>query len=557
MFLLLIFINLFAITFTDKPCQKSDIDNLIKNLNKNNLHDSLATLIEKCNFHPRKVYKLCKKFEKDCVYYKAQTYEFYGNTKDAQDLYLRSLNYEKYIFIKAMKANDPRDLIKKYNINKVASLYLLCVYYNSIGDWKNIIKLKKQIIYSDDKYKAKLVFYLTYALIMNGNIDEVSKYLNFKFKYFYDNLEIKKANAVYLYAYNKQYEARIVFEEILKYYNFDFISLKYLSEIYFRTGFLSKAINTINKLIDKESIDTQRFYLLKEKAFMLARYSKISDSINVVNKINNEFKNNDSLIYEYIVLLINYSYINEAKIFINKLKKINLYYYYLAMSTLEDYALNLQKSLEYLILARKINETDELKQRINLLKKIIVNEETNNKSFGCENVKIKDIKGEYSQVNLNGANYFIKQINNNYIINLFINFSYKEGINKDYINLKSFVNKIEKFWSKYGLKLNILEGGTNFVKFDFFPSSLYLKRASSVSWPILLNDRVYFHEIGHQLGLNDEYYEADVRLSKFNINRIIGDKNSIMRNILSGNPLKKHIELILNPFIFCGAKNVK
>jgi hypothetical protein len=47
--------------------------------------------------------------------------------------------------------------------------------------------------------------------------------------------------------------------------------------------------------------------------------------------------------------------------------------------------------------------------------------------------------------------------------------------------------------------------------------------------------------------LDDEYYETDKRISSRNINRYIGPRTSIMRNLLSGKPEKRHIHFLLSP----------
>jgi hypothetical protein len=85
------------------------------------------------------------------------------------------------------------------------------------------------------------------------------------------------------------------------------------------------------------------------------------------------------------------------------------------------------------------------------------------------------------------------------------------------------------------------------VKVFPWNSSLYISRISSHKWSILSSYKSISHEVGHLLGLEDEYFETEETILSRNANRFIGSRDSIMRNILSGSPEKRHIQNILYP----------
>lgn len=555
MFYIFIFF-IFADDFFKTPCDEIKSKTLYLDAEKKFDTNKLDLLLDYCNMHPRKVYKLCRKKQKDCSYYKARLFETFGNTKDAMDLYLRSSKYERYLYLLSLNAEDPSKYFEKYKIDESSKTFILATYYFSKGSWTEVIKNKDVLKNMKDPYKAKLIFLIAYSYIMLGDTASSSTYLSYSFNDYYSNLEIKKIEAILLYAKNEQLLSLNIIKEILKSYPNDSLILKYYSEINFRLGFFKVAKTTIDSLIKKETRDTEKFYLLKEKAFMLLRYNFLKESLSLFDSILEEYPKNYELIYEYIVLLINYSFIKESELYIEKLKHIDPYFYKLSLSLKEDYYYNLDESIKYLEAANLIKSTKEILDKIKLYKKIL-DFKGKNKKTTCEDYKITLLNDDILQIKKAEAVYYVKKEEGYYNISILVDFSFREGINPKVYELKEFIKAIESFWSNDSFRLNIIEAKGSSVIFDYYPSSLYLKRADSYSWPILLNKKTYYHEVGHLLGIEDEYYETDQRLAILNKDRIIGSKNSIMRNILSGNIDKRHIELILYPILYCGSNNAK
>ncbi|MFH1223149.1 MAG: hypothetical protein V1647_02250, partial [Pseudomonadota bacterium] len=132
-----------------------------------------------------------------------------------------------------------------------------------------------------------------------------------------------------------------------------------------------------------------------------------------------------------------------------------------------------------------------------------------------------------------------------------VRFIYPAGI-----NIKSrqplWVLFAQKMWSSGAMEFLINDDKSgikdvNKINVEPWPSSFYIKRVSSHEWNVLTSPRTAAHEIGHLLGLADEYYETDKRVASKNYNRYIGSKSSIMRNVQSGYPQKIHIQFILIP----------
>jgi len=553
MFLFFIFFLLTPYNFIKETCKKEDVLNIYKNINNKNLISKLNILLNYCNIHPREVFKLCRKYEKDCSYYKAKLFEFYGNNKDAKDLYLRSNYVNEFLYLNTLEAKNPEPYFTEHKIeDENTKIFFIVLYNYAIGNWDNIIKHRNKILSNNDINKDKLIFYLAYAYIMKAQIEEAKEFLKIDFNNFYSNLEIKKIKALILYSNNEQNQALKLFKEILKYYQNDYISLKYTAEIYFRLAYLNNGLKIINKLIDKEARDTEKYYLLKEKCFMLFRYGLILESLEIADNIIKEYSKNFDFIIDYIVLLLNYSKVELVDKYIIELKNNDSFLYNIALSLKEDYYLNYKNSLAYLINANNIKKTKEIEDKISLYEKIINHKNLVKQNINCDELKIKSSFDDYFSIYSPMTTYFIKLEHNNYAVKLFLNFKLKEGINLKFIDFNNLIKSIEGFWSVYGLNLKIVNNKeAKLINFDYYPSSLYEKRASSSTWQILLNNRVYYHEIGHLLGLKDEYYETNPKLAKLNLTRFIGDKNSIMANILSGNPTKKHIELISSPLQIC------
>jgi hypothetical protein len=173
------------------------------------------------------------------------------------------------------------------------------------------------------------------------------------------------------------------------------------------------------------------------------------------------------------------------------------------------------------------------------------------------NVQRASDKGIFVSSNMFGEKwpirYLIAHSGNKYLVSLELAFKYPEEIN--FASHKaSWVSYAEKTWSTDGLvlKVNSFEGDIApekaiAVNIAPWPSAFYIQRTSSHQWNILNPPTVVAHEIGHLMGLDDEYYETDARIYKRTKDRFIGPRASIMRNVLSGKPQKMHIHFILSP----------
>ena len=101
--------------------------------------------------------------------------------------------------------------------------------------------------------------------------------------------------------------------------------------------------------------------------------------------------------------------------------------------------------------------------------------------------------------------------------------------------------EVEAFWSNktFHLDLDFVESG--------YDNTVHISRgsgrANSGNWFTSTNKWVAAHEIGHLLGLNDEYADNSDRY------RLLGESNSIMRyNWEGAKPYQRHIDTILSHF---------
>ncbi len=105
----------------------------------------------------------------------------------------------------------------------------------------------------------------------------------------------------------------------------------------------------------------------------------------------------------------------------------------------------------------------------------------------------------------------------------------------------SWEKEVEKFWSNdsFHLDLQFVDSGQD----NTVHISRGSGRANSGNWFTSTSKWVASHEIGHLLGLNDEYSDSSDRY------RLIGESNSIMRaNWEGAKPYQRHIDTILSHF---------
>ncbi len=523
----------------------------------------LCDLMEYKNYAPRKVFTMCQKSGIDCTYFKAKIFESEGNAGSAMDLYLRGGYYDDYTRLQTCSGSDIEPILKKYKIeDKKASFYRGLSAYTR-GDWKGAVDIfsGKEL---SDYLPAK--FYLAYAYLMLGENDKAKKItegrpskLNF-----YDQLEYKKLDAFILYAENKQFEAKKLFMEVLASQPGDFISLKYLAHIYYRTGWFDKAEKIYASLISKEWRDTELYYLLSERAEMRVRYFKFDLAVKDADRIIKEYPGRKDFIALLSSWFLEHDNLQLAEKYSEKLADAKTPYenglYMMSKGLLEEFKLNDRVALEYFEKANQFFPAVEYSDRIKMAESDLSSmDESRAPKMDCDKYKVQKLSNSAWHVESNvfgntwPVNYFVQQKTAISYVMLKLRFVYSKEINfEERSNL--WIKQAKAFWSSPELKLFIekaprasTEGGYTTINVVPWPSSFYSKRVSSHEWSVLTPPRTVDHEVGHLLGLDDEYYETDERIINRNQNRYIGPRTSIMRNMLSGRPEKRHIHFILSP----------
>lgn len=512
----------------------------------------------------RSDFELCRKNStEDCTYFKALLLERQGNAGSAMELYLRAGYFDDFIRLKALSGQEIETLLKKHQIGKLKGQYYRGILYFSKGKWSESIEaLSKRVLSNYTPAR----FYTAYAYVMMGQINDAKKILKNKPSELgvEERLYYDKLFGIILYAENKQLEALKVFKLILEKDPEDFIALKYSAHIYYRTGWFEKAEKIYSALLAKEWRDTDLYYLLSERCEMRVRYSKFNLAERDSKKIIKEFPQRKDFIPQFISWLLEYSNIDLAKKYLKSLSnsedKYQASLFYFAQGLIDSFELKDESALENLKKAEAVYPSPEYKQRIKEVRQDMVSSPLSDyPGLECKKFAIQrsSEKGLFVSSNMFGEKwpirYSITYGGNKYLIGLELTFKYPEEINfashKD-----SWASYAEKTWSTGGmvLKLNSFEGDVIpekaiIVKIAPWPSAFYIQRTSSHQWNILNPPTVVAHEIGHLMGLDDEYYETDVRIYKRTKDRFIGPRASIMRNVLSGKPQKMHIHFILSP----------
>lgn len=509
----------------------------------------------------RDLFKMCSTSGIDCSYYKAKTLEIQGNAGSAMELYLEAGYYEDYLRLRAYSGEDLNEVAKKYGISEDVVSYYQGLFYVAKGEWENAIKTL-----SNDKLKnnAKAIFYLGYALLMKGDNEKVNLMVQGqpeKINYF-EKLEYKRLKGLLLYAENKQFEAFDILKEILAVTPDDLLSKRYLAHIYYRTGWFSKAEKIYSDLIDKEWRDTELYYLLSERSEMRVRNLKFDTANKDAERIIKEYPSRKDFIVGHIALLLEYGDNVDAGHFLDYLSAKDSTYEqglrffaqglilefnrdYVGANTAFKNAMQVFPSPEYS--AKVVRSEQDLKEmNIDRAPKL-----------SCANYNVKKISTTVSEVSLKktseepASRYYVsKGPDGSYNVRIPLMFVYDSR--RIYLSDKEvlWADKVQKVWSVDGLKINVDYSDKNKpVKVDVvpWPSSFYLKRVSSHEWSVLTPPSVVAHEVGHLLGLDDEYYETDTRVLYRNKGRYIGPMSSIMRNMYNGKPEKRHIHFILSP----------
>jgi len=509
-------------------------------------------------------FESCRKRKgEDCSYFKAILLERQGNAGSAMDLYFRGGYFDDYIRLKAVSGQDIEALIKKYKIGKLKEEYYRGILCFSKGKWNEARKTFSKRALSN---YTPAKFYVAYAYVMLGKIKDAKKILDDKPSGLKNEEEIyyKKLEGIIVYAENKQVEALKLFLSILKKYPEDFIALKYSAHIYYRTGWFKKAEKIYSSLISKEWKDTEIYYLLSERCEMRVRYFKFDLAVKDAKKVISEFPQRRDFIPQFISWLLEYSNLALAKKYLNNLSykedKYQASLFYFAAGMIDDFELNDESALEKFKKADSIYPTKEYKQKIKEAKQNQISFPINDyPKLECKKFSISTLAdgGLFVKSNIFGKRWPIRYLINysgkKYFVNLGLVFKYPKDICFS-SHKKLWMSFAEKTWSTDGMVLEIssFEEDTapptaitiNVVP---WPSAFYSQRTSSHKWNILNPPKVIAHEIGHLMGLDDEYYETDARIYKRTKNRFIGPRASIMRNVLSGKPQKMHIHFILSP----------
>lgn len=497
---------------------------------------------------PRELFSMCKKLRgADCTVFKARAMEHEGNSGSAMELYLRSGMKSDYTRLKALSGQDIEGDVK--------DPYYVALSAIAKGDWKmaaSYLSKKEMLGHKDARFN------LFYAFLMSGAHKEAKELAGRKTrsKELADILEQKKMEALLLYADNEQYKALKLFKEILKYDPSDYTCLRYIAQIYYRTGWYDVAEKIYDELISAEWRDTELYSLLTERCEMRVRYLKLDLATKDAEKIIKEFPDRSDFLVHWISWLLEYGYSDKAEKYISRvnIKKgpynnsLALYAEGLLMENRSDY----ENALSLFKKADQIFPANEYRTRALIIEEAQALRSKNTKapSINCKDYKVQKTEGDWFFVESGLVKYYIKKEPSKSYVVLKVRF-----IHDDLLDLSDrgtlWTKYISSFWSSSDANVNVVE--TNKASKDVatidvvpWPSSLYLKRISSHEWSVLTPYRVIAHESGHLFGMPDEYYESDERIKSRNLKRYIGEPNSIMRNMLSGMPQKRHIQFLLS-----------
>jgi len=504
---------------------------------------------------PREIFSICKKVRKaDCSLFKARVFENEGNAGAAMELYLRSGRTRDYVRLKALSGQDVNSDLNSAYFSKEDRAYYSGLYYLSKGDWSQAISY----------LSSKPSFNLFYSYLMLGELGKARSLLESysEARDLNSVVDKMKMKAVMLYAENEQYKAEDILKELLKYFPKDPICLRYLAHIYYRTGWFDLAEDIYEGLISEEWRDTELYYLLYERTEMRVRYLMPEKSLKDVDRIIKEYPGRPDFIVQFISWLLEYGYVDMAEKYLDRITLGQNSYTdslrYFAEGLIKEYGSRYPEALVSYSKAYELHSAPEYKDRAEAIKEAEKLSERNSKapSLDCDNYSVKNRGAGWYLVQIKGTKqqwpvkYYARLEGGKLSVLLKLRFIYDNKMNFGDRGML-WSKSISSLWSYDKMDLKSVEVKGNdedaiSVNVVPWPSSFYLKRASSHEWSVLTPLRVIDHEAGHLLGLFDEYYETDARIRSRNVKRHVGEPGSIMRNMLSGTPQKRHIQFILS-----------
>ena len=514
-----------------------------------NILDSLYEM--KIVLTPRELYSMCKKLVgADCTTFKARVMEDDGNAGSAMDLYLRSGRSIDYARLKIMSG----EVVPVAEIPSIQKDYYFGLLAFVKGDWEKAIGFfsKKNLQNNRDAQ-----FKLFYSFLVLGKYDSaraVFETASFS-EDIYSYVDSKKMEAFLLYAENRQYEALDILKELLKFDPTDKISMRYIAHIYYRTGWYSIAEKIYQELISSEWRDTELYYLLSERCEMRVRYLKINLASKDADRIIKEYNNRPDFVVQWASWLLEYGYLEKASSYIDRLQNTDDNYSkalkFFALGLLEENSFKEDKALDLYKKAYELFPVNEYKQKIiNIQGAQSIKGRNPEPVINCKEYNVNPASNGWFFVESGVLKYYLKKKGDKFEALLKMNFKYSDKIS--FGNRASrWSNEISSTWSSQNVTLSVLvtdKISRDSITVDVvpWPSSFYLKRASSHEWSVLTPYNVISHEAGHLFGLVDEYYELDPRIQSRNLKRYIGEPGSIMRNMLYGVPQKRHIQFMLS-----------
>ncbi len=497
----------------------------------------------------RDLFYMCRSLRKvDCTLFKARIFEDEGNAGSAMDLYIRSGNNKDYLRLKALSGQSiEKDITEKgQRLSAIEKSYYSNISDFAKGEWQKV-----------SIQESTPIFMKFYSYLMLGNIDKAKVILQdaSSANSFTKLLEYKRMKAIMSYAENKQYEALPVFKEVLKYDPSDRVSLRFIAHIYYRTGWFDRAEKIYEELISSEWRDTELYYLLSERAEMRVRNLKISSATKDAEKIFKEYPDRYDFIVQWIGWLTEYGKKDLAEKHITRIPLDKGPYFeslrYYVQGIIFENNFDLANAVVYFDKAYSAYKAVEYRDRVDIIREAEKIRERGKKTTNVDCRGYSFISADTGWIMaLRPVKYYFKKENDVFRLMLKLKFIHDKELNIG-DTASEWSRSISSTWSKEGLKVeaNIVEGDDpSYINIEVqpWPSSFYLKRVSSHQWSLLTPYSVIDHEAGHLLGLNDEYFEPNKNLSSNNRGRLMGEPDSIMRNMLYGTPQKRHIQFILS-----------